>query len=121
MNTFLIACASIAFSVAAQFMLKIGMVNARAAASAARSSGWDSLLSAAAQPAVWAGFALYGAGAIVWLRVLAEWDVSRAYPLVGLGFVATACIGIAMGEAVSLQRFAGVALICAGVYLVGRS
>lgn len=121
MNTFFIACASIAFSVAAQFMLKSGMVHARAAAAGAHLTSWDNLLAVVAQPAVWAGFALYGAGAIVWLRVLADWDVSRAYPLVGLGFVATAGIGVVMGEAVSLQRLAGVALICAGVYLVGRS
>ena len=70
---------------------------------------------------VFAGFALYGIGAIVWLGVLSRWDVSKAYPLVGLGFALTAIVGALLGEQVTLQRFLGVALICAGVFVVGRS
>ena len=38
------------------------------------------------------GFMLYGLGAIVWLGVLAKWDVSKAYPLVGLGFLLSALV-----------------------------
>ena len=72
-------------------------------------------------PAVLTGFALYGLGALVWLLVLAEWDVSKAYPLVGLGFAATLLIGWSIGEHVTIVRAIGVVLICAGVALVGRS
>ena len=67
------------------------------------------------------GFLLYGLGAIVWLGVLSRWDVSKAYPLVGVGFGLTAIIGLLIGEQVTLPRAMGVALICAGVFLVGRS
>lgn len=67
------------------------------------------------------GFVLYGLGAVVWLGVLSKWDVSKAYPLVGLGFLFTVAIGFLLGEEVSVPRVIGVALICAGVFLVGRS
>ena len=58
---------------------------------------------------------------VVWLGVLSKWDVSKAYPLVGLGFVLTVAIGFLVGEDVTLTRAMGVALICAGVFVVGRS
>ena len=66
------------------------------------------------------GFLLYGLGAVVWLGVLSRWDVSKAYPLVGLGFAFTVAIGLMTGEHVTLSRMAGVALIRARVFL-GRS
>jgi multidrug transporter EmrE-like cation transporter len=53
--------------------------------------------------------------------VLAKWDVSKAYPLVGLGFVFTVLIGFVAGENVSLPRIFGVVFICVGVWLVARS
>ena len=67
------------------------------------------------------GFLLYGLGAVVWLAVLSKWDVSKAYPLVGLGFVFTVGIGFLIGEQVTTPRVIGVLLICSGVFLVGRS
>ncbi len=67
------------------------------------------------------GFLLYGLGATIWLTVLSRWDVSKAYPLVGLGFVLTAGIGFLAGESVTTIRLVGVLLICAGVALVGQS
>jgi len=67
------------------------------------------------------GFTLYGLSALMWLGVLARWDVSKAYPLVGLGFGLTVFIGIFLGEQVTLNRVVGVVLICTGVFLVGRS
>ena len=53
--------------------------------------------------------------------MLSKWDVSKAYPLVGLGFALTLLIGWLAGEQVTLQRIGGVLLICAGVWIVGRT
>jgi multidrug transporter EmrE-like cation transporter len=64
---------------------------------------------------------LYGLGALAWLRVLANWEVSKAYPFVGLGFAFTMGIGLIVGEHLTLLRLSGVALICAGVFLVSQS
>ncbi|MFC4312980.1 ligand-binding protein SH3 [Steroidobacter flavus] len=79
------------------------------------------LLALVSQPYIVMGLALYVLGAIVWLSVLAQWDVSKAYPLVGLGFAATLAVGYVGGEQVTSFRLVGVMLICSGVVLVSRS
>ena len=121
MNPLIIAIVSIALSVAAQFALKAGMSGAEIKAVMAQPLGLRSLFAILTDKYVFLGFLLYGLGAIVWLGVLSKWDVSKAYPLVGLGFVFTVGIGFMVGEGVTFSRVAGVALICAGVFLVGRS
>ena len=67
------------------------------------------------------GLVCYALGAALWLQVLARWDVSKAYPLVGLGFVLTLLIGLLLGEAVSWRRVLGVLMICVGVVLVAKT
>jgi len=121
MNPLLFGVISIALSVAAQFSLKAGMSSAQIKLAMTQSFGFKPLIATLTDKYILLGFMLYGMGAIVWLGVLSKWDVSKAYPLVGLGFVFTVAIGFLIGEGVTLNRVAGVALICAGVFLVGRS
>ena len=121
MNTFLIAIISIALSVAAQFSLKAGMSGEGVRAALAQPYSIKTLFDVLTDKNVFSGFLLYGLGAVVWLGVLTKWDVSKAYPLVGLGFVFTVAIGFLIGEQVTIPRVIGVALICTGVFLVGRS
>jgi len=122
MNTLIIAILSIVFSVTAQFALKAGMSSTSVKAVLAQPFSILTPWSILTNKFVFAGFCLYGLGAIVWLAVLSKWDVSKAYPLVGLGFVLTVLVGALAGEQVTVARSAGVALICAGVFLVaGRS
>lgn len=76
----------------------------------------------ALHPGVWLGLLLYGASAALWLYVLGHVEVSRAYPFIGLGFVLTAVLGaLLLNESVGAMRIAGTLLVCAGVYLVGKS
>jgi multidrug transporter EmrE-like cation transporter len=114
---------SITLSVLAQFSMKFGSGRAAAIAMESASTSFLRLLALSMlQPAVIAGFVLYGAGAVLWLYVLARWDVSKAYPLVGFGFVLTLIVGAAcFGERVTWERIAGCLLICAGLVLVVRS
>lgn len=121
MKTLVIAVLSIALSVAAQFFLKAGMSGDNVRAILAQPQSFRTLLAILTDKYVFAGFLLYGLGAIVWLSVLSKWDVSKAYPLVGLGFVFTVVIGFLLGEQIPLARVAGVALICAGVFFVAQS
>ncbi len=121
MNTLLIAVLSIAFSVAAQFSLKTGMSGEAVKAILAQTFTIRTAFVVFTDKYVLGGFLLYVLGAVVWLGVLSKWDVSKAYPLVGLGFVFTVAIGWIIGEQVTLMRALGVAFICAGVFLVGRS
>lgn len=120
MTTFLIALFSICLSVMAQFSLKAGMASPGVRAAMAGPLSPATPLAVLFNPAVFLGFCLYGLGAVVWLAVLAKWDVSRAYPMVGLGFALTLGVGLMLGEHVTPARAAGVAMICAGVFLAGR-
>ena len=121
MNTFMTALLSIALSVAAQFSLKTGMSDAGVREAMAQPYALGNLLSIFSNKYVLGGFALYGLGAVIWLGVLSKWDVSKAYPLVGMGFAFTVLVGFLLGEQVSLLRVGGVALICTGVFLVAQS
>ncbi|HEY9101953.1 hypothetical protein [Chitinimonas sp.] len=121
MNTILVALFSIGLSVAAQFTLKAGMSSQSVREVMAGPYNLQTLWTVMLQPLVLGGFMLYGVGAVVWLGVLSRWDVSKAYPLVGLGFVLTVAVGLLMGEDVNPTRTVGVLLICVGVLLVGRS
>lgn len=121
MNTLLIAILSVAISVSAQFSLKAGMSSAGVKAVLEQPFGLQTVLTVFFNKFVFGGFVLYGVGAIVWLAVLSKWDVSKAYPLVGLGFVLTVVVGYLIGEQVSLSRLVGVLLICAGVFAMART
>ncbi|MDP2028666.1 MAG: SMR family transporter [Thiobacillus sp.] len=93
------------------------------AVQAGMNSGLDQIAPLiAANPFIWTGLALYGAGALLWLGVLAQIDVSQAYPFVGLGFLLTMVFGvILLGESVSAMRLTGTLLVVAGVILVSRA
>ena len=121
MNTLFFAVASIALSVAAQFLLKAGMSSQNLRAMLAEPLKLQTGMAVLLNPKVLAGFLLYGLGAVLWLAVLARWDVSKAYPLVGIGFSLTVIIGFMLGEQVTLMRTLGVMMICAGVFIVSRS
>ena len=67
------------------------------------------------------GLALYGIATVLWLGVLSCVELSQVFPFVGLSFVLAAVLGyFVFAEAVSAMRVAGIALIVAGVVLVGR-
>jgi multidrug transporter EmrE-like cation transporter len=117
MSTMIVAVISIVLSVAAQFSLKAGMSGLQYKGTQEPFSSWV-LLSILTNRFVILGFFLYGLGAIVWLAVLSKWDVSKAYPLVGLGFLLTVAVGFLMGEQVTVTRAIGVGLISAGVFVV---
>jgi multidrug transporter EmrE-like cation transporter len=69
-----------------------------------------------------AGMSAYLLSVGAWLVVLSKWEVSAAYPLVSVGFVITAILGFAvLGEHVSLTRISGIAVVCAGIFLIARS
>jgi multidrug transporter EmrE-like cation transporter len=121
MKTLFIAILSIALSVAAQFSLKAGMSSPSVRAAMSQPYTLRTIFDILTDKYVFLGFFLYGLGAIIWLGVLYKWDVSKAYPLVGLGFVFTAAAGFLIGEQVTMLRMFGVTLICAGVFFVSQS
>lgn len=121
MNPLIVAILSIALSVAAQFSLKAGMSGAAVQKILALPFTFRIGFTVLTDKFVLGGFILYGLGAVVWLGVLSKWDVSKAYPLVGLGLVFTVVIGFILGEHITIPRVLGVVLICVGIVLVGLS
>jgi multidrug transporter EmrE-like cation transporter len=70
----------------------------------------------------WTGMICYGASVCVWLAALAKAPVSTAYPMLSLGYVVVAAVSVFwLGESMAPAKVLGIALICAGVFLVSRS
>ena len=64
----------------------------------------------------------YVVSVAVWLVALSRVDVSIAYPMLSLGYVVNAFAAWWLfGEALGPARFAGIALILLGVFIVARS
>jgi drug/metabolite transporter (DMT)-like permease len=76
----------------------------------------------ALSPFVMIGLLCYVVSVIVWLMVLSRVDVSYAYPLLSVGYIVTAFAGrLFFGEVLGPVRWAGILIICMGVYLITRS
>lgn len=124
MNTRMIAwiLVSVLATTSAQILFKLEMSKPDIQSALASGSWARTIATVAWHPAVWLGLAMYGASAALWLYILGHVEVSRAYPFVGLGFALTAVLGaLVLNEHVGTLRVAGTLLVCAGVYLVGRS
>ena len=73
-------------------------------------------------PFVFAGLVCYVVSVVVWLLALSRVDVSYAYPLLSVGYIVTAFAGqYFFSEALGPMRWAGIIVICVGVYLITRS
>ncbi len=79
-------------------------------------------LRVAVNPFVLAGLVCYVVSVAVWLLVLSRVEVSYAYPLLSIGYIVTAFAGkYFFNEALTPVRWAGIIVICFGVYLITRS
>lgn len=112
---------SVLLNAAAQLLLKQGML--RIGSFALDTATLSAIAPRIATNAwVWGGLLSYVVSVAVWLIVLSRVDVSYAYPMVGLGYVfATMVAWAAFHETVSLTRLLGIAVVCAGVYIIART
>ena len=79
-------------------------------------------LKVALNPYILGGMACYALSIIFWIMVLSRVDVSYAYPLLSVGYIVTALAGKGLfGEMLGLYRWAGIIVICLGVFLISRS
>lgn len=73
-------------------------------------------------PFIWIGFSGFGLGAVFWLAVLSRVPLSIAYPILALSyFVVVVEAWLFLRERVTWKRLVGVAIIVAGVVVVGLS
>ena len=119
-GTLALILVSVTLSACAQVLFKFGV--APVPGPVGNPSLIGGVISTLLRPGILGGLALYGIGTVVWLRALAQTELSQAYPFVGLGFVMTAALGyLVFDEALGPTRLIGIALVIAGVILVGRS
>jgi drug/metabolite transporter (DMT)-like permease len=82
----------------------------------------DTLHRVAANLSVWAGLATFVLSAAVWLIVLSKASLSFAYPFASLTYVLILVFDrFVLREPISGLRYAGVALIIAGLLLISRT
>lgn len=76
----------------------------------------------ATEPHILGGLSCYVISVVVWVLALSRVEVSIAYPMLSIGYVVNAAAAwFLFGEAVSVQRMAGIGIIVLGVYVVARS
>lgn len=82
-------------------------------------AGW--LAAAASSPTVWCAVALYLTVFVLWMVILQQIDLSRAFPLAALTYITVPAAGMLFfHESLSLAQTGGIALILVGVALVGQ-
>ena len=117
----LLILASVGLGAVAQVLMKLGMTAEPMREVLATGAPVRVVVAVLTSPGVMGGLALYGIATVLWLGVLSRVELSQAYPFVGLSFVLAAVLGyFVFADAVSATRVAGIALIVAGVVLVGR-
>ena len=112
---------SVVLAAVAQLTLKHGMDQVAAGTGALR-FGADSFRDVVTTPAVWAGLALFGLSAVVWLAVLSRASLSFAYPFASLTYVLILLADrFLLDQEVPALRYAGVAFIVVGIVLVAQT
>ena len=77
--------------------------------------------SAVTSPSVWCAVGLYLATFVTWMRILEHMELSRAFPLTAMTYVTVPLAGwFLFQETPTASQVGGIALIVAGVLLVGR-
>lgn len=80
--------------------------------------GWAQKLRS---PWLWAALLCLGLGLLVWLLVLQRLEVGIAYPMLSLNFVLVTLVArFVFHEPIDRRHWLGVALVIAGVVLLGR-
>ena len=80
------------------------------------------LMKAAMNPVVIAGFLFYAVSAALWLIVLTRNELSYAYPLLSMGYIAVVVLSrVFFHESVTATRFLGTLVIAVGVWLISRT
>ena len=79
-------------------------------------------LRVASSPPILGGLCCYAVSVVVWILALSRVPVSQAYPMLSIGYVVNAAAAWWLfDEALAPGKLAGIALIVAGVILVGRA
>ena len=110
-----------AFLLLAILMLTAGQVFQKLAVTRTGGSDWDSrrYLRILQRPELYLALGCLGIGTAIWLPVLYQLDVSKAFPFISLGQVLIVITArVFFGETVTLRRWIGVLLIAIGIGMI---
>jgi multidrug transporter EmrE-like cation transporter len=116
---FYLVILSAVLTVAANILLRIGVV--RAGGLGGNSAELlNSLLRLVSQPSFDIGFLLYGLASLVWFRVISTEPLNIAYPLlVSMTFVlVTLGATLVFHESMTFRQFVGLAVVLTGIVLI---
>ena len=119
--SFALVSVAVLLGVAAQLLLKAG-TNAVGRFAFSIDNALPVGLQLALEPRILAGTGCYALSLLLWVMALSRTEVSVMYPMVSIGFALNALLAWwLLGEALNVQRVAGIAVIMLGVWLVARS
>ena len=105
-----------------QFLLKSGMSQVGPITGADLSRPFALLLRVFSTPLILMAIPLYVAGFLTWLIVLSKLDLSYAYSFLAVTYVLVPLLSwLFLGEQVPTMRWIGIAVICIGLVIVGRT
>jgi multidrug transporter EmrE-like cation transporter len=106
---------------AAQLLLKAATRHSGELVADSGKISWVAVMHLLGAVPLWVGLACYGVSVVVWLGALSRVPVSVAYPMLSIGYVVNAfAASLLFGEALSVGKLAGIAMICAGVITLAR-
>jgi drug/metabolite transporter (DMT)-like permease len=113
---------AVALVITGQLLLKSGMQRVGAIDRARLGSPLALVGQVARQPAVVFGFGIYGLSALLWLYVLAQAELSYAFPFLALAYAGvTAAATLVLKERFTARQWLGLALVMLGVAAVAVS
>ncbi|MCA9750977.1 MAG: 4-amino-4-deoxy-L-arabinose transferase [Gemmatimonadetes bacterium] len=121
MKNFLLILVCVVLGVCGQLLLKQGMSSDPDAVDR-MGEVLPRLLRAAVNPVVLAGFTFYAVSAALWLIVLTRAELSWAYPMLSMGYIAVVVLSrVFFQEPVTATRFLGTLVVAFGVWLISRT
>ncbi|MBN1186786.1 MAG: EamA family transporter [Bacteroidales bacterium] len=114
---YIAALISIILGAVAQYLFKIGVTtvsnNSRGVAQVIKYG--------IINPHLLSGMICYGFSFILWFYVLSKMELSKAYPLVSLGYIFTLFLGyLFLNEAITYTKIIGISLIVIGVVVLSQ-
>lgn len=71
---------------------------------------------------LWAGLSLYGLSTVLLILALRDGELSLLYPVISLTYVWVTILSVvAFHEQLNVYKLVGIAVICAGVGLLGKA
>lgn len=121
-RTVLLALTSVFLATAGQLVLKAGMTKVGYIGGARLDKPVSLIMQVATTWQVVVGLTLFVISSAFWLLVLSRVPLSFAYPFAGLAYVLIALFGkFVLREQVPGMRWVGIALVIAGILVVGRT